>query len=163
MRPGIAGACGWALDGTGWNVLVRCVPDKQPIAVVCAIIERDGRVLVAQRSRAKSQGGKWEFPGGKLHGGEQPRDALVREISEELRVSIHVGDALPPSTHDYGGFAITLIPFRCTITSGEPDPVEHEALAWCEPGELAALDWAAADMPVLAYYLALHGEKRASP
>lgn len=139
------------------------VTAKEPLQVVCALLERDGRVLAARRPGAKSQGGKWEFPGGKLHAGELPRDALVREIAEELRVVIRVGDALAPSTHDYGGFAITLIPFRCTIASGEPDPVEHEALAWCTPDELAALDWAAADMPIVASYLSAHGGKSAVP
>ncbi|HUG13124.1 MAG TPA: (deoxy)nucleoside triphosphate pyrophosphohydrolase [Opitutaceae bacterium] len=130
------------------------MPHKKPIVVVCAIIERGGRVLAAQRSRAKSQGGKWEFPGGKLHDGELPRDALVREIAEELCIAILVGNALAPSTHDYGGFAITLIPFLCTIADGEPLATEHEAITWCAPGELAALDWAAADVPVVAGYLA---------
>jgi len=121
------------------------------------MIERGGRVLAARRSLAKSQGGKWEFPGGKLHDGESPRDALVREIREELRIEIRVGEELPSSTHDYGEFAITLIPFRCEIASCEPDPVEHEALAWCRPEDLAALDWAAADVPVVASYLAARG------
>jgi 8-oxo-dGTP diphosphatase len=133
------------------------VNDRRPIEVVCALIERNGRVLAARRSLVKSQGGKWEFPGGKLHDGESPRDALVREIREELRITILVGDALPPSTHDYGAFAITLIPFRCEIASGEPDPVEHEALAWCALDELASLDWAAADLSVVASYLAERG------
>lgn len=148
----------WLLDGGGWDVLARRVPDKQPIAVVCALIERNGRVLAARRSLAKPQGGKWEFPGGKLHDGEGPREALVREIAEELGVAIRVGNALAPATHDYGAFAITLIPFRCEIASGEPDPVEHEALAWCDHAQLATLDWAAADVPVVASYLAAHGK-----
>lgn len=136
---------------------------KEHFQVVCALIEREGRVLAARRRLAKSQGGKWEFPGGKLHEGELPRDALVREIAEELRIAIRVGDTLAPATHDYGGFAITLIPFRCAIASGEPDPVEHEALAWCEPGELAALDWAAADVPIVANYIALRTRGGVAP
>lgn len=145
------------LDGIDAKSLARLVPYRSSIEVVCAVIERDGRVLAARRPSAKSQGGKWEFPGGKLHDGEGPRDALMREIAEELRIAIHVGDALPPSTHDYGAFSITLIPFQCEIVSGEPHAVEHEALAWCAPAELAALDWAAADLPVVAHYLASRG------
>jgi 8-oxo-dGTP diphosphatase len=133
------------------------VPEKKPVAVVCAIIERAGRVLAAQRSRAKSQGGKWEFPGGKLHDGELPRDALVREIAEELCIEICVGGELVPSTHDYGEFAITLLPFLCSITAGDPSPTEHEAIVWRTPGELASLDWAEADLPVVASYLASQG------
>jgi 8-oxo-dGTP diphosphatase len=134
--------------------LARAVSDRRPIEVACALIEREGRVLVARRSLAMTLGGKWEFPGGKLHDGESPRDALVREIAEELRVAVRVGAALPPSTHDYGEFAITLLPFLCTIASGEPDPTEHDAIAWCAPHELDALDWAAADVPVVAHYVA---------
>lgn len=130
------------------------MPAKEHLQVVCALIERGGRVLAAKRAQSKSQGGKWEFPGGKLHDGESPREALVREIAEELRVPVRVGKALPPSTHDYGKFAITLIPFLCVFESGEPHAVEHEALAWCRPEDLAALDWAAADVPVVASYLA---------
>jgi 8-oxo-dGTP diphosphatase len=133
------------------------VPDKKPITVVCAIIERNGRALVAQRARAKSQGGMWEFPGGKLHDGELPRDALVREIAEELCIEIRVGEALAPSTHDYGDFAITLLPFLCSIATGDPSATEHEAIAWCDPGELGALNWAEADLPVVASYLASQG------
>lgn len=125
--------------------------------VVCAVIEHAGLVLAARRPHSKAQGGKWEFPGGKLHDGESPRDALVREIAEELRITIRVGEALTPSTHDYGTFAITLIPFRCAIESGEPHAVEHEALAWCGPDELATLDWAAADVPVVAGYISARG------
>ena len=147
----------WVLDGSDQNSLARPVADGRPIEVVCALIERDGRVLAARRPRSKSQGGKWEFPGGKLHDGESPREALVREIAEELCVAIRVGEALPPSTHDYVSFAITLLPFRCAIESGEPHAVEHEALAWCDLGQLVSLDWAAADVPIVAGYLAERG------
>ena len=129
------------------------VPGKEHLQVACAIIERGGRVLVARRSRTKSQGGKWEFPGGKLNDGETPRAALVREIEEELGVSIRVGDPLKASTHDYGSFEITLLPFLCAIESGEPVASEHEAIAWCSPADLGTLDWADADMPVVAGFL----------
>lgn len=125
------------------------------IAVACALIERGGKVLAARRSPAKSQGGKWEFPGGKLHDGESAQEALVREITEELRVEIEVGEPLPVSTHDYGDFAITLHPFRCTLAAGEPDPVEHEEIAWLEPTKLAGIDWAAADVPIVEHYLSI--------
>jgi len=149
----------WGLDEPDWAGMSFPMGEAVHLSVVCAIIERDGRVLAARRPRGKSQGGKWEFPGGKLHKGETPRDALVREILEELRIGIEVGDPLPESTHDYGGFLVTLIPFRCSITSGVPTPVEHEALAWCEAGDLGALDWAAADVPVVADYVASTAKK----
>lgn len=144
----------WVLDGTRRNALVFVMRDAAPISVVCALIERDGRMLAARRSARQTMAMQWEFPGGKLQDGESPREALVREIREELRIEIEVGKALEQSRHDYGEFRITLLPFKCTIASGVPTPVEHEALAWCEAGELGALDWAAADVPIVTAYVA---------
>jgi 8-oxo-dGTP diphosphatase len=125
----------------------------QAIDVACALIERDGRVLVAQRPPGKAHALKWEFPGGKLEPGEDAAAALAREIREELGVEIEVGEALPASAHDYGAFAIRLIPFRCTLRAGEPHPHEHAAVRWCLPEEIGTLDLAAADVPVLRSYL----------
>lgn len=122
--------------------------------MACALIERDGRVLVAQRPPGKSLALKWEFPGGKLEPGESAAAALVREIREELHLDIAVGEALPETTHDYGAFSITLVPFRASAAPGaEPHAAEHVALRWCGRDELRGLDWAAADVPVLMNYL----------
>jgi 8-oxo-dGTP diphosphatase len=126
---------------------------KLPVCVACALIERDGRLLVAQRPPGKSLPLKWEFPGGKFEPGESGAEALAREIREELGVSISIARALPEVTHDYGTFAITLSPFVCTLTAGEPIPREHVALHWCTAAEAAGLDLAAADVPVLEQYL----------
>ncbi len=126
---------------------------KLPVRVACALIEREGRLLVAQRPPGKSLALKWEFPGGKLEPGESGADALAREIREELGVSIVIGRALPEVTHDYGSFAITLLPFVCALEAGEIVPREHVAARWCAPAEIARLDLAAADVPVLRLYL----------
>jgi 8-oxo-dGTP diphosphatase len=123
------------------------------IDVACALIERDGRVLVAQRPPGKAHALKWEFPGGKLEPGEDAAAALAREIREELGVEIAVGAALPAAVHDYGAFSIRLHPFVCALRAGEPHPHEHAAVRWCLPHEIAALDLAAADRPVLPSYL----------
>jgi 8-oxo-dGTP diphosphatase len=124
-------------------------------AVACAVIEREGRVLAARRSAGQSLAGKWEFPGGKLEPGETAAAALAREIREELALDVRVGAPLPPRDHDYGTFAITLVPFLCTLaTDAEAHPREHDAVRWCTPVELTALEWAPADLPVLADYLA---------
>lgn len=127
---------------------------KPHLHVACAIIERGGKVLAAQRSEAMSLPLKWEFPGGKIEAGESPEECLSRELNEELGVSVRVGSALPPATHAYPGFTVTLYPFACRLAGGIVTPHEHRALRWLEPQRMRELDWAAADLPVIADYLA---------
>jgi len=122
--------------------------------VVCALIEKEGRVLVAQRSSRQSLPLLWEFPGGKVEPGESEAAALIREIREEFGVGISVGEALTPVTHVYPEITISLHPWVCRLDSGLPIAHEHAAFAWCAPGELKQLDWAPADIPVLEEYLA---------
>ncbi|HLP07874.1 MAG TPA: (deoxy)nucleoside triphosphate pyrophosphohydrolase [Opitutaceae bacterium] len=124
--------------------------------VVCALIEREGRVLAARRPAGKSQALLWEFPGGKLEVDEAAAAALVREIREELRVEIALGERLQDARHDYGRFAITLTPFLATLREpgAEPHAVEHAELRWCTPAQLRALEWAPADVPIVAEFLA---------
>ncbi len=126
-----------------------------PIPVVCAVIERDGCVLLAQRPANKHLPLKWEFPGGKVEPGEAPAAALVREIREELGCAVAVTRALPPFLHDYQTVVIEMIPFVCALApnSPEPHPHEHVALAWTKPAELKTYDLAAADLPVVATLL----------
>jgi len=123
--------------------------------VACAIIERDGRVLAAQRSATMTLPLKWEFPGGKIEAGESPEECLTRELMEELGVTVLVGAALPPATHGYPDFTVTLYPFTCRLAGGIITPHEHHALTWIEPRHMPKLDWAAADLPVISEYLAL--------
>lgn len=123
------------------------------INVTCAIIERDGRVLAAQRSEAMSMPLKWEFPGGKLEGGEDPPACLIREIREELGVEVEILHALAPVLHDYGTWTIRLLPFICGITGGGMVLHEHRAITWKAPRELPDLDWPEADIPVIRQYL----------
>jgi len=120
--------------------------------VACAIIEQGGKVLCTQRSEAMSLPLKWEFPGGKIRSGESAEDCLQRELMEELGVRIRFGFALPPHTHHYETFSVTLYPFVCTITSGDITLHEHGAMVWMAPGELNTLDLAEADLPVIEEY-----------
>jgi 8-oxo-dGTP diphosphatase len=125
---------------------------KNHIHVTCAIIEQNGRVLAAQRSATMSLPLKWEFPGGKIRVAESPEECLRREIAEELDVEIAVRKFLSTSTHAYPTVMVTLYPFICTIVAGEIKLQEHAAATWLPPEKLHQLDWAEADLPVLAAY-----------
>jgi 8-oxo-dGTP diphosphatase len=118
------------------------------------VIEREGRVLVAQRPAHKHLPLQWEFPGGKVEPGEAPEDAIVREIREELGCDIVLNRALPRFTHDYGAVVIEMIPFVCALhpASAEPHPHEHVGMQWLEPRDLHRPDLAPADLPVVASY-----------
>jgi 8-oxo-dGTP diphosphatase len=124
------------------------------IRVACAVIEDDGKVLAAQRSETMNMPLKWEFPGGKLHDGESPEECLARELAEELGIRVWIERALPPVFHCYDDFAIELIPFVCSVAGGNLLLNEHRAIAWLSPDQLPELDWPAADIPVIASYLA---------
>jgi 8-oxo-dGTP diphosphatase len=126
---------------------------KKHIHVACALIERDGLVLAAQRSAVMSIPLKWEFPGGKLEAGESAEECLQRELVEEMGVTIAVGRPLPLHTHSYDSFTVTLYPFICSIESNTITLHEHAAIAWLPPHELHTLDWAEADWPVLETYV----------
>ena len=120
-----------------------------PIQVTCGIIYKDGKILAAQRSEKMSLPLKWEFPGGKLVGGETEEECLIREIKEELNIIIAIQQRLHPVIHDYGHFTIQLIPFIATHISGDLHLLEHKQAEWFTPEELENLDWAPADIPIL--------------
>jgi len=122
------------------------------IHVACAIIERNGHVLAAQRSSNMKLPLKWEFPGGKIESDEEPKACLQREILEELNLEIAVTCELAPVTHQYPDFVITLYPFVCTALSDAFKLQEHARALWLKPETLHSLDWAEADIPVLAVY-----------
>ena len=124
------------------------------IHVACAIIEKEGLVLAAQRSATMSLPLKWEFPGGKVDPGETPVACLRRELMEEMSAKVKIRHSLPQHTHYYPTFTVTLYPFICSITSKELRLHEHAAITWLPPRELHTLDWAEADIPVIESYLA---------
>jgi 8-oxo-dGTP diphosphatase len=125
------------------------------IPVVCAIIEQNDQVLCALRSERMSLAGKWEFPGGKLELNELPEEALIREIKEELNISIKIIEALPVSEYSYvPEKVIRLIPFRCVIQNNEtPVATEHAELRWVKKEDLQKLNWAEADVPIVLNYI----------
>ena len=119
------------------------------IDVVGAVINQDGRILCAQRGPGGSLGGMWEFPGGKIENGESPRDALIREIDEELHCEIAVGDKVTTTRHEYDFGVVTLTTFWCALVAGTPKLTEHAEVRWLSPGELDQLEWAPADVPAV--------------
>ena len=131
---------------------------KRHLHVACAIIEQNGTVLAAQRSAAMSLPLKWEFPGGKIESGETAEECLIRELREELGVSVFIGSALTPATHSYPDFTVTLYPYTCRLTGGTVTMYEHHALKWVEPQQMPELDWAAADLPVIREYMNITAE-----
>jgi 8-oxo-dGTP diphosphatase len=132
---------------------VYFVVRKLPLPVVAAVLEDGaGRVFVAQRPAHKHLALKWEFPGGKIEAHESPAAALARELREELGIEIEIVRALPIFEHDYGDIVIAMHPFVCRLAprSSAPHAHEHAALRWVSPAELATLDLAAADLPIVA-------------
>lgn len=139
-------------------------PNKE-IRVVCAVISDGfGRYLVAKRPEGKPLAGKWEFPGGKVDSGEEPHEALRREIREEMGVEISLTGMLREVIHPYESFSIHLLPFLAGVSAGTLRALEHEEIRWLPLHELEALDLADADVPVVHQLSALATrEVRPSP
>lgn len=118
------------------------------IEVVAAIIHDQGRILAAQRGYGDFKDG-WEFPGGKMQLGETAPEAIIREISEELRVRIRPEKLLVTVEYDYPAFHLTMHCFFCTIVEGAIELVEHEAMKWLAEDELDSVAWLPADVEVV--------------
>ena len=118
------------------------------IEVVAAIIEHEGRILATQRGYGQFKD-MWEFPGGKIEKGESSREALVREIKEELAADIKVGDFVMTVEYDYPDFHLTMHCFRCILLSDGVTLLEHENMKWLTGKELDSVDWLPADIGVV--------------
>jgi 8-oxo-dGTP diphosphatase len=122
------------------------------LVAACALVDADGRVLIARRPVGKEMAGLWEFPGGKVEPGERPEDALIRELAEEL--AICVNDAcLAPLTfasHAYEKFHLLMPLFVCRRWQGDVRPVEGQEIAWVRPVRLSDYPMPPADRPLLA-------------
>jgi 8-oxo-dGTP diphosphatase len=123
-----------------------------PLRVVGGVlVDGTGRVLAARRGPGREEAGRWEFPGGKIEPGESPQEALVRELREELAVEVEVGRHIARGTGRAGERELHLDCYWARLPGPAPTAsTDHDRLRWCAPEELAALDWAAADLPVLA-------------
>lgn len=110
----------------------------------------NGCVLCAQRGPGRALEGKWEFPGGKIEPGESGAEALIREINEELKCSIHVGDHVETTTYEYDFGTIQLATYLAVIRAGHPTLTEHSHLNWIPVAYLGEYDWAPADIPAVS-------------
>ena len=121
------------------------------LVAACALVDADGRVLIAQRPAHKEMSGLWEFPGGKIEQGERPEEALIRELREELGIVVQEA-CLAPFTfasHAYEGFALLMPLFVCRRWEGTPAAHEHQALKWVYPRELSHYPMPPADLPLV--------------
>ncbi|HJN60982.1 MAG TPA: (deoxy)nucleoside triphosphate pyrophosphohydrolase [Alphaproteobacteria bacterium] len=132
-------------------------PDKggdKPILLVAAIalIDADGRVLIAERPKGKHLEGLWEFPGGKLRHGETPEAALIRELGEELGIDVEQSCLAPLSfaSHDYGEFHLLMPLYVCRIWNGVVTAREGQQLKWVRPSSLRDYPMPPADAPLVA-------------
>ena len=121
------------------------------LVAACALVDVDGRVLVAQRPPGKPMAGLWEFPGGRLHAGETPERCLIRELKEELDVDTEASCLAPLTfaSHGYDGFHLLMPLYVCRVWRGDPVPREGQALRWARPRELRALPMPPADLPLI--------------
>ena len=122
------------------------------LVVAAALIDADGRVLLAQRPPGKAMAGLWEFPGGKVHEGETPEQALIRELHEELGIDV-AASCLAPFTfasHRYDTFHLLMPLYLCRRWNGLVTAQEHQQLAWVWPPKLGDFAMPPADKPLVA-------------
>jgi len=119
------------------------------IAVVCALIIEKGKLLSVQHGQGSKHPGKWEFPGGKVHPGESPKVAIVREIMEELGIRVEILTLLEPVEYEYPDKTVRLIPYVCRPGVGAIVLHEHQAFSWVDPEAIGQYDLLPADTELL--------------
>jgi 8-oxo-dGTP diphosphatase len=131
-----------------------------PILVVvaaCALVDADGRVLIAQRPAGKPMAGLWEFPGGKVEDGEAPEASLIRELQEELGIVVNEACLAPLTfaSHAYPDFHLLMPLYVCRRWEGQVTAQEGQALAWVKPNRLREYEMPPADVPLISHLMAL--------
>lgn len=144
-------------EGGCWEAGARAAESgagPKPILLVVAgaLVDADGRVLIARRPEGKAMAGLWEFPGGKVHAGETPEAALIRELHEELAVDTRESCLAPYcfASHGYDDFHLLMPVFICRSWAGTPTAREGQALAWVRPNRLKDYPMPPADEPLVA-------------
>lgn len=123
------------------------------LVAACALIDADGRVLVAQRPAGKSMAGLWEFPGGKVEGHETPEECLIRELKEELAIDVGANCLAPFvfASHAYEDFHLLMPLYLCRRWQGTVQPREGQELVWVRPMRLGDYPMPPADAPLVAH------------
>jgi 8-oxo-dGTP diphosphatase len=130
---------------------------KLVLVAACALVDADGRVLLAQRPAGKTMAGLWEFPGGKVEAGERPEDSLIRELKEELGIVVREACLAPLTfaSHAYPDFHLLMPLFVCRRWDGTVTPREGQRLAWVRPNRLRDYPMPPADEPLVAHLTGL--------
>lgn len=126
---------------------------KTVLVVAAALVDSDGRVLIAQRPDGKQLAGQWEFPGGKVEPGETPEAALIRELEEELGITVKQACLAPFvfASHTYETFHLLMPLYLIRRWEGEPEAREHKALKWVRPNDMRNYEMPPADLPLVAW------------
>ncbi|MEQ1930019.1 MAG: (deoxy)nucleoside triphosphate pyrophosphohydrolase [Parvularculaceae bacterium] len=122
------------------------------LVAACALVDQDGRVLLTKRPEGKALSGLWEFPGGKVHEGETPESALVRELQEELDLDVEASCLAPFgfASESSAEFHLLMPLFVCRKWKGTARPMEGQELAWARPADLKKFEMPPADRPLAA-------------
>ncbi len=123
--------------------------DTNVVEVVAALIWNKDKFLICQRPAKKARGLLWEFVGGKVEEGETKEQALIRECQEELAITVEPHDVFTEVTHEYPDITVHLTLFNCTISRGQPQLLEHNALEWINAKEIANYNFCPADVEIL--------------
>ena len=127
------------------------------LVAACALVDTDGRVLIAQRPAGKPMAGLWEFPGGKVEAGERPEQTLIRELKEELGITVQEACLAPLTfaSHAYPGFHLLMPLYVCRRWEGIVTAMEGQRLAWVRPQRLRDYPMPPADEPLIPHLMAL--------
>ncbi|MEX1306288.1 MAG: (deoxy)nucleoside triphosphate pyrophosphohydrolase [Rhodovibrionaceae bacterium] len=141
-------------DAGGRAAAAQASDSAKPLVLVAAaaLVDADGRVLLAQRPEGKVMAGLWEFPGGKVHEGETPEAALIRELREELGIDTRESclAAIGFASHSYDDFHLLMPLYACRVWKGVLAPQEGQEIAWVRPARLADYEMPPADEPLIA-------------
>ena len=134
------------------STLTPIIAADMLLVVACALVDKDGRVMVAERPKGKSMAGLWEFPGGKIETGETPEAALIRELKEELSIDVTAACLAPLSfaSHAYDDFHLLMPLYVCRKWEGQIMPREGQNVTWKKPRELFDMAMPPADVPLIA-------------